>query len=368
MTNLGKALAVAGCFALLADASCPNQCSGHGRCGPFDKCICFKSAGSASPYRYGYTGADCSIRSCPLGTAYGDISTAISELSPVTFISATGSSKERLRVSYRPEGRNAAFRDLRRDQTFIVKIMTKDATTPSASTYTWKFDEDEYYQPEMPISIQSTTALASNPEQAQRPLVKSEGATSYQTGVSVFFDPTYKADAASPSFNDIAAGDIYRFTLFYNEGKEFLEGDSNTAHQLVECSGRGECDGAAGKCRCHAGFTGSACERTECPNDCSGHGTCQSEARFVTDAGVGGKKYDGAYDGAQQYGCKCDSGYRGADCSQTECPSGEDPLGGPGGAEGRDCSGRGICDYSSGICRCFAGYSGESCGVQSSYA
>merc|ERR1712178_131619 len=32
-----------------------------------------------------------------------------------------------------------------------------------------------------------------------------------------------------------------------------------------------------------------------------------------------------------------------------------------GAMSGQDCSGRGICDYSSGTCKCFSGYSGTAC-------
>lgn len=45
---------------------------------------------------------------------------------------------------------------------------------------------------------------------------------------------------------------------------------SLAAHALSECSNRGTCDRATGECSCFAGFTGSACQRTSCPNDCSG--------------------------------------------------------------------------------------------------
>ena len=44
--------------------------------------------------------------------------------------------------------------------------------------------------------------------------------------------------------------------------------------------------------------------------------------------------------------------------------AGYDVMGGEGGAHGRDCSGRGICDYSSGVCECFSGFVGTRCESQ----
>lgn len=40
-----------------------NACSGHGDCGPKDQCICY----------YGFFGGDCSLRICPVGSAFVDI-------------------------------------------------------------------------------------------------------------------------------------------------------------------------------------------------------------------------------------------------------------------------------------------------------
>jgi len=131
-----------------------------------------------------------------------------------------------------------------------------------------------------------------------------------------------------------------------------------------------------------------------------------SANRLIADAGVntvagGAASYTKAWDANKHYGCKCDIGFRGPDCSLQECPSDYDPLNGCGGGicnaggdymtpdhttkhcgnspngvsqsdcanlpysnQQRDCSGRGICDYDTGVCQCFSGFFGESCNIQ----
>lgn len=160
---------------------------------------------------------------------------------------------------------------------------------------------------------------------------------------------------------------------------------------FVECSDAGVCDRSSGACQCFEGYEGSACQRTSCLNECSGHGQCQSNIEFSRDgslkrstvAGSTGsdaaegfwdnientkqvdprKHYIGAWDSGIHFGCKCDIGYRGDDCSLVECPSTADPLGWYGNSDGEDCSGRGLCDYSSGECSCFTGFTGTDCGT-----
>ena len=122
--------------------------------------------------------------------------------------------------------------------------------------------------------------------------------------------------------------------------------------------------------KCFAGFNGEGCRRTACPNDCNGHGICQSLEKFAKDYVPFDiyeditAEYDSAWDAKYSYGCKCDDGFRGPDCSLIECPSVDDALGGHGNTKGRDCSGRGKCDYSSGLCECFSGYYGNACQTQ----
>merc|ERR1712048_594919 len=211
-----------------------------------------------------------------------------------------------------------------------------------------------------------------------------------------------------------------------------------------ECSDQGLCDRATGLCSCFAGYTGSSCQRTACPDDCSGHGTCRSNRDFAYDWAIAKTiqmhnknaqdhtelfkeiyfaSYDNAWDSDKHYGCLCDQGYRGPSCALVECPSANVPLddkcsltttttdyqlqydapfgatgweaayslesgktgeqqdisasdynrqyvidsngrkvyGCYGAMSGQDCSGRGICDYSSGTCKCFSGYAGTAC-------
>ncbi|KAG5185323.1 tenascin-like protein [Tribonema minus] len=104
---------------------------------------------------------------------------------------------------------------------------------------------------------------------------------------------------------------------------------NEVAHGPAECANRGACDRLSGECACDAGYEGQACERLSCPARCSGHGQCQSMSYYAhtKDPGEGPVfPYDTRWDAAMIYGCACDKGFSGPDCSIRLCPTGDDPL------------------------------------------
>jgi len=79
-----------------------------------------------------------------------------------------------------------------------------------------------------------------------------------------------------------------------------------------------------------------------CPNSCSGSGTCGADDK-----------------------CTCYPNYQGLDCSERVCPfqiAFADVASADNSAHAyAECSGKGVCDRKSGTCKCFAGYEGEAC-------
>jgi len=61
-----------------------------------------------------------------------------------------------------------------------------------------------------------------------------------------------------------------------------LPDSSGETHRLAECSDKGICNHATGKCKCADGFEGAACQRLKCLNNCSGHGRCMTMERLAS--------------------------------------------------------------------------------------
>jgi hypothetical protein len=112
---------------------------------------------------------------------------------------------------------------------------------------------------------------------------------------------------------------------------------SGAFHKYSECAGRGICDRTTGLCSCFDGYEGKACQRASCPNDCSGHGTCEyiEELTYAATWNDFTNKYfnDEAktfpypyWDAQKTRGCVCDPQYGDVDCSKRMCPYGTDVL------------------------------------------
>ena len=115
-------------------------------------------------------------------------------------------------------------------------------------------------------------------------------------------------------------------------------------HQYFECANKGLCNRVTGECNCFAGYEGKACGRQSCPEDCSGHGTCEymkdlafgivyneyydGSTNALSGLGVGGKTFSQEYswDSDRARACVCDPGYQGLGCQDRMCLYGNDVM------------------------------------------
>lgn len=103
---------------------------------------------------------------------------------------------------------------------------------------------------------------------------------------------------------------------------------TDVAHNPITCSGQGTCDYKTGNCICNSGYSGMACSATSCYSDCNGRGQCVSlrSAAVLNDGHLFNRTTTyNQWDADVIYGCKCDPGFSGADCSQRVCEYGPDP-------------------------------------------
>lgn len=109
-------------------------------------------------------------------------------------------------------------------------------------------------------------------------------------------------------------------------------------HKYAECSNRGLCNRDSGECECFPGYEGKGCQRTACPNDCSGHGRCayiedMSYSAVANDYYNNYFSYQDAatfnyysWDRGKTRGCVCDPEYGDVDCSKRMCQHGTDIM------------------------------------------
>lgn len=388
-------------------AYCPNLCSGHGTCTAEDKCVCYTQKGTdgggddTGAKRAGWTGPDCSLYVCPVAPSFvGGTPNTLSNIVPID-----------------GGGTHTAFKFLSTAYTGLNEFADTAAAGYFPATDTPRGTEIQVFKTADPQERYSMTVYS----------------VSVNTGTDILTVATFESLPFDPSASGYSVAFPKKDSSLAN-AELTNPATVNGVHERLECSGQGLCDRETGKCDCFPGYGGEACTRTTCPDDCSGHGVCLSLRRLAQDAAdawdatravhvaAGGtalsatgsiQVYNG-WDADKEYGCKCDTGFRGPACDMQECPSFTDPMNGCGGGpcnnalydtgsagvveattnldlsteaiatsypfgktysactkdskcstlEQRDCSGRGICDYETGQCNCFSGFYGEACQIQ----
>ena len=269
-----------------------------------------------------YQGADCSQRVCPYGDSHEYISDVGQQLLPVLNNADAKYAGNEAFVGFLPAMAGSAHHVhaflnngflLNRDLGVDVKVVSV-AYAASELTFQWKLNTEKTFNPQQTLTYSSGTGAYLSRATAYHIRPDLGTGSPVDSGLYFYFDLT-ATDFTVPT---LYAGDLYYFNVSFNEGKAIRSNDDNTVHPLMECSGRGVCDRTSGVCGCTTGYTGDACQRTLCPVDCSGHGTCQSLGYFYDEGRGGNSDVYGGIEGAQQYGCKCDNGFRGSACEQSE--------------------------------------------------
>jgi hypothetical protein len=272
--RLATAALVASALMLAVYASCPNACAGNGLCGENDMCECYRN----------WAGADCSQRVCPF--AFSHVTT------PQGDLNMDGDTNDN---SYRRIPTVSGFVKVAHES---VTVTMTDAAGADAVLTTTDPSGIKLVEPALghttlevgdAVSINGEMFLiATHTANTAVFTITTTTAGNGRVGAEKYkgaTDTRAVAYKVTPTINvpqgdwESWVGDFARaLTAGATAGAPIDEG-----HFYMECANRGLCDRKAGVCKCFPGYDGAACQRTVCPNGCSGHGTCEkvSELRSL---------------------------------------------------------------------------------------
>ncbi|OQR96950.1 tenascin-like protein [Achlya hypogyna] len=328
--------------------ACPNDCSGHGTCysmgdaaalngatyalwdaGSVHGCVCDN----------GYTGYDCSQRSCLRGHD-PQVAGRVNEVQAVSCKCTTCLG------------------------TFMLSWGVR-SSVPIAATAT---------AAELQTALSAITSGVSVVFDASATAVCSTAGTSAFVTFLHDFGPLpalQVAGAAATLTVSVQAGGTA--ALYGNQGPTVT-----TTKQSLECSGRGQCDYTTGQCRCALFYTssdgqGNLGSRPDCGYRNSTLApalpSCPAgiyEADFLATHSTAVCSGHGRCSNAPNYQCQCDKGWRGSDCSLRFCPLGKgwfDVSTSTYAARSTvvECSNAGLCNGRTGTCMCNSVFQGIAC-------
>merc|ERR1711871_1751785 len=255
-TILTVALAVT-LLAASANAECANGCSGHGVCGANDMCSCYRNR----------QGNDCAHRTCPY--AFAQTTT------PKGDLNLDG---DRLDNSGKILSEQGSININTKTITFASSGVVKNTEVKVGDGL--KICDETF----VITAISCTGSLCTS-------VTVDHVATKTCTNYDVYL---HLVTQRRPSGDwEMWPGDFSgsgnQHTHFDTSNNNVLDVSkinhaTDEGHFYMECSNAGLCDRSTGVCECFDGWTGAACTRQACPNDCSGHGTCQSVDELRTQA------------------------------------------------------------------------------------
>jgi len=326
-------------FVSYASAECNNMCSGHGTCGSNDMCVCYRN----------WRGNDCSEQTCQFGVAFVD--------TPQGDLDHDGSISQKTDPS--PASGTVILKTsttaatVNGDGTFYIDyvdtagvrwrstLVTAKATAADLKT---EIEAKTFAVVGSPISGYSNpdwTAITAtcqlNPQGEAANTIKCSLALTDATSASIadvegLFSISTPVTVANGFAVTIARGVTSFTNLVVTQWSRIGTHESQPnfasqeAHGYMECSNKGLCDRSSGECVCFDGYEGSACQRTVCPNSCSGNGVCRNIVDLTNSLSSSASQTYPLWDGLKNQACVCDPGFSGVDCSLRLCPVNADPL------------------------------------------
>merc|ERR1711871_1777119 len=244
-------------LAASANAECANGCSGHGVCGANDMCSCYRN----------WQGNDCAHRTCPY--AFAQTTT------PQGDLNLDG---DRLDNSGKILSEQGSININTKTITFANSGVVENTEVKVGDGL--KICDETF----IITAVSCTNSLCSS-------VTVDHVATKTCTNYDVYL---HLVTQRRPSGDwEMWPGDFSgsgnQHTHFDTSNNNVLDVSkinhaTDEGHFYMECSNAGLCDRCTGVCECFDGWTGAACTRRACPNDCSGHGTCQSVDELRTQA------------------------------------------------------------------------------------